>query len=776
KPPAKKSEISEETPDFDVDVEAWKNIIPGMKKVLELRKDKGKNYKQDINVIDTTIGLLSHYSDKVPGLKRFFNELIKRPEYKFQKENELSKDGELSLVGVLGDLQKHNKPAYKKLRRYLLNRDVNQIGTLIKETETGWKVLSKKNNGKRTALVDGLSSKKEAREWAIEKEIEDYKDSDGRESLKAFRTMTSKLHDYYAETWQTVIEEYQKRGLALPEIAMQTSSGENRIDLKTALAKMGERSAYYFPRQRNNGEWKVIAKKPDGTTFIDYRDNSLTAKALAGKLENQGYKLESIEKVGKMSEDVFQSIESVLAMQSHINQALAETKLEEKIRGLEDLDLKAYWENDDLIIQNGDAYRWSADVLNQLGGEAYSHLGIAGVTYNPNFRFKDASKDMAEIVTDALLHAKGLDQDVSFTLAKAMAEQLADILRSRGSQARMIARMDTMGKDVPVGYETDPLKAIAQAVNSAAGGYAKRELARKATNAITGRLQNWEEFQESNIDSPLLEKLEQDRESLSANTESEKERIRNLNQQLKTLQQERVGTIAETDKGKRKRLLNISNLHDELSRIRKWTDPNKAADFQKKISRIRSNMHKDFQDSIKENMIDPKRQKNAYNDSISALKNVLSNDEAADRVIKTVRGLTSLWFLGGRLSSAIINSTSMGTSVPACMNAYGNIDFKKIPMLIGKASKAYASFATGKGRVGAADRKILEEIESRGWVAAQLNMEVMNSLKSGSAQKYSRFTELMMTPFKITEEFNRAVTLLAAYKGIKGNDPKKSTE
>jgi len=55
-------------------------------------------------------------------------------------------------------------------------------------------------------------------------------------------------------------------------------------------------------------------------------------------------------------------------------------------------------------------------------------------------------------------------------------------------------------------------------------------------------------------------------------------------------------------------------------------------------------------------------------------------------------------------------------------------------------------------------------------------MEVMNSLKSGFAQKYSRFIELMMTPFGVVEEFNRGVTLLAAYKGIKGNDPKISTE
>jgi hypothetical protein len=61
-------------------------------------------------------------------------------------------------------------------------------------------------------------------------------------------------------------------------------------------------------------------------------------------------------------------------------------------------------------------------------------------------------------------------------------------------------------------------------------------------------------------------------------------------------------------------------------------------------------------------------------------------------------------------------------------------------------------------------------------MAAQLNMETMKAMKSGPAKGYSRVAELLMTPFKITEEFNRAVTLLAAYKGVKANTPGISTE
>jgi hypothetical protein len=55
-------------------------------------------------------------------------------------------------------------------------------------------------------------------------------------------------------------------------------------------------------------------------------------------------------------------------------------------------------------------------------------------------------------------------------------------------------------------------------------------------------------------------------------------------------------------------------------------------------------------------------------------------------------------------------------------------------------------------------------------------METINALKSGPAQKYGKVVELLMTPFKITEEFNRGVTLFAAYKGIMSENPGMSKD
>ncbi|MCG8618558.1 MAG: PLxRFG domain-containing protein, partial [Desulfobacterales bacterium] len=366
--------------------------------------------------------------------------------------------------------------------------------------------------------------------------------------------------------------------------------------------------------------------------------------------------------------------------------------------------------------------------------------------------------------------------DVSFSLAESLAAQLADELRSRGSRARMISRDQATGKDVPLGYETDPVKALAQAINSAAGGYAKREVALETSKAITGRHFTFDEFAAQHKNHDQIQTAEKLLNSLKDNTTAETERIAKIESQIKELQQERIGTATETTSAKQRRLYQIGALYDEKTKIEKWKNDDDARGIKKDLATLRRQIHQEYQTYIKENMIHPKRQKNAYSDAVSATQNVLRNDEAADRALGTLKGMASVWFLGGRLSSAAINLTAMGTTVPASMKTYGGIPISRTAGHIARASKAYMSMTTGKGQLSASDRAILEEINARGWVAAQLNMEAINALKSGPSKKYGRAVEFLMTPFKITEEFNRGVTILAAYKGVRAADPKISKE
>jgi N12 class adenine-specific DNA methylase len=775
--------------------EAYGQIFSGMKKVFTNRKNKGPNFKEDIGVIENVFGLMSHYSEKIPALAKTFDELLKRPEWKFQKENELAKDGETAMVGILTDLQKENLPAYNELEGYLHNRDIDQIGNLVvSHTETGdvpiegyenpnqkrtWKVLSEKNEktGKRKILQSGFKSKTEARKWSIEHEVDNYINIEGREALKAFRTMTANLHDYYAESWEAIIKEYEERGLAVPEVVTETKAGESRINLKVALAQMGERSSYYFPRQRSNGDWKITATKKGEPTIIDYRDYKATADYFAGTLEKQGYTVDTPEKVGSMSEDVYASIRDILGVQAAVNQALAETKMEKKERDLKsEFRLDGKWQGKDYVVQNGGQYEWSSAVLGELGGEEYSHRGITDESWAPGFRFTNAPKDMHEIVSNALFASRGLETDVSFQIAQSLAKQLADQLHSRGSQARMISRSEAVGIDVPQGYKTDPAKAIAQAINSAAGGFAKKQVALNTSKAITGQHFTWAEFQKQHPDYDSLKDIEEEKQGLSENSKADDTRIAKIDQQIKEMQIEAAGVKNESEASKQDRLYRIGALYRERGIIQKWKDPAHVKTLNKQIVRLRGGMHKEYRAFIEDNMIDSKRQKRAHGDAVNAVENVLRNKEASDRVIDTFRGLASVWFLGGRLSSAAINLTSLGTTVPACMSSYGDIPMRQVARLLGVSCKAYSSFATGKGKISDKDRVVLEEINSRGWLAAQLNMETVNALKSGPAKKYSRMVELLMTPFKVTEEFNRGTTLLAAYKGIRQTDTSISHE
>ncbi len=756
----------------------YSQIAAGLKGVLENRKNMGPDYKEDIGVVENVLGLMSHYSEKIPALKLAFEELLKRPEWKFQKENELFKNGEESMIGTIEDLQKHDKATYSELKEYLVDRDIYQIGNLVMEGEPGeWKVYSAKDErtGKRKLLKSGFRSKAEARTWSINYEVDEYDNPAGRDALRAFRNMTANLHDFYAESWESIIKEYEARGLTLPDVVIRTKSGEVRIDLKVALAKMGERSSYYFPRQRSNGDWRVYSKKDGEHDVIEYRDFKKTADFLAGKMKALGYEVE-VKKVGSMSEDVYQNIKNILSTQAMVNQALSETKMDVKTRNLADLGLRGRWRGDSYYMPNGGVYEWSASVLEKLGGREYSDKGRSGNSWSPGYWFENAPKDIEEIVTNALYAARGQETDVSFEIAQSLVNQLADTLRARGSRARMISRSDAVGKDVPIGYETDPLKAIAQAVNSAAGGFAKQQVALNTSKAITGQHYSWDEWQKQHKDYETLTAAEDHLKNLQRNSRTEEERIAEIDREIKQLQRERAGVKTESEKSRQDRLFRIGTLFREKEKIRKWKDDKQAADAHQEIARLRGNIHREYREYIQTHMIDPKRQKRAYTDVVNAVENVLKNDEAGDRVINTLKGLASVWFLGGRLSSAAINLTALGTTVPAAMDAYGGIPLQRTVQHVVKAGKTYASFVTGKGVVSKADRAVLEDIFSRGWVAAQLNMETVNALKSGPAQKYGRAVELLMTPFKITEEFNRGVTILAAYKGIIAENPGMNKE
>ena len=170
------------------------------------------------------------------------------------------------------DFSKKNPFGYKKLSKYLVEKDMNAVGTILKESEGEWSVYSEKDDmGKRIMLQDGFKTRNDAREWSVNREVAKYNGTkEEKAALKSFRIMTGRLYDHYIQGWNEIIEEYESRGLALPEVVTESSSGEARVNIKVALAQMGGRESYYFPRIRNNGDWRVVGKKQGGDVEVRF--------------------------------------------------------------------------------------------------------------------------------------------------------------------------------------------------------------------------------------------------------------------------------------------------------------------------------------------------------------------------------------------------------------------------------------------------------------------------------------------------------------------------
>ncbi len=171
---------------------------------------------------------------------------------------------------------------------------------------------------------------------------------------------------------------------------------------------------------------------------------------------------------------------------------------------------------------------------------------------------------------------------------------------------------------------------------------------------------------------------------------------------------------------------------------------------------------------VAERRIDEGKQKNLFRDVRNFMVDVLRNDEQADRIIGTMKGLAVLKYLGFRVSSAAINMTNMVQGVPATLAGHTG---ESIPDALGRvitAATAYGKYRTGKG--SDEDKKIFDYISAKGWDEAQFNYEAASVLRSKVGETWNKFMTASMFLFGAAEKTNRAVTLYAAYKAVRAKE------
>lgn len=182
--------------------------------------------------------------------------------------------------------------------------------------------------------------------------------------------------------------------------------------------------------------------------------------------------------------------------------------------------------------------------------------------------------------------------------------------------------------------------------------------------------------------------------------------------------------------------------------------------------------YEEYLDFVKDRGIDAIGQPHIFKDASAYMKDMLRNQEASDRVIGIVKGLAVLKYLGFKLSALPINMSAMLTTVPASMKAYGDISIGKAFGHMARMSKMYVQYERYKRSNDASllPQKyidLFQEMEKKGYGKPQFNRETLATLESKMGRGYSRLIELSMTPFAISETFNRMVTISAAYEGLR---------
>lgn len=171
---------------------------------------------------------------------------------------------------------------------------------------------------------------------------------------------------------------------------------------------------------------------------------------------------------------------------------------------------------------------------------------------------------------------------------------------------------------------------------------------------------------------------------------------------------------------------------------------------------------------VEERRIDERTQKNLFRDVRNFMIDVLRNEEQADRIIGTLKGLAVLKYLGFRVSSAAVNLTNMVQGVPATLAGHTGEAITEALGRVIAAATAYGKYRTGKG--SNEDKKIFRYISEMGWDEAQFNYEAASVLRSKVGETWNKFMTASMFMFGAAEKANRAATLYAAYKAVRAKE------
>lgn len=689
-PTMKKSENSDislsiQEPEIRKTVRSGIRWLSNAKKFVSM---KDENAKADISKFAPLLGTVMYYSEKIPAYKKIFDASQKFEEDSFRLKESVFGVDETDLRSVT-ELKKDPKE-YRKFAEYVFQKDLNADGGRVQESEKKGLFDAFDPNGNLIRTLDN-----EADAWnAVWKQEADSLMKTGEskafaDAVLAYRQMNARVYDILRNRAESVRKELEN---------IETDSVEIS-DLFQELKKMGDRRGYYMPRLRH-GRYILEAIKEGENPRLEIFDTKAARAARAATLKDQGFSEFHFRVSSTPSNAVFEDM-SLLGMNDILTNAF-EDVTEKAKKSFKDFGLDASWM--DYIKKDGTSERHFVvrghltpelvKLFKEFGGRFYTKMK------EWHFVAPEEGYNIDRLLL-ASMNANSEETKAAIAFGNALSAQMAVLVHSHGSRSRKIRRSDATGKDVYLGYEEDPIRALVMSASATAAGTAKSEMAKTMIEAFTGRDLKWKQFRDENMP-----------------------------EGLKPGDKDYQATLAKL--------------------------------FEK------------YEKEIEKRRIDSAKQPEAHKDAKEYIREMLRNQEPSERVFGFVRGIAALKYLS-RISTGIVNLTTLITNVPAVFHAEAKIKFHETLKQLGIAANLYGKYLLyrkfGKGdRISTNDMWIFNEISKRGWDVSLVNKEATGILRTWFGNKWKFISEKMMIAMEMTERFNRAITIAAGYKALEDRE------
>lgn len=331
--------------------------------------------------------------------------------------------------------------------------------------------------------------------------------------------------------------------------------------------------------------------------------------------------------------------------------------------------------------------------------------------------------------------------------ASAIGEQIANVIRQRGTRGFMTKRSD----ELYLGYEEDPNTAISQYIVSIAGGESKRIMVGKLMAAFTGTDISFQELSEViNYQGGYEDYISDERR----NPEITKEFFEKHNDPGRAIENETA-------------------IADAREMLKTETDESAIKALNKTIKDLTDYEKNEHKKLVKERMIDQTTQPTAFKWGKAYISEVTRNAEPADKVIGFFRNLAVMKFLATRVFAApLVNLTALPTSVIAGLNGAG-IPYRKTWGLLAAGIRDYGKFLTGKP-LSEDSKFIFDYMKQKGWDSPQFSSEALMHLRGSFGRVLDKAIEYGMLTFSWSEKLNRAATFAAGFNGLKKLHPDKN--